>query len=96
MNLFRALGLVLALSLIGHAASAEWEADSTDKNQTRAADAIANFHENVPRTEQYFEQAFGYAVLPFVISAFQASKLCGMRMASAPGIFISRLISFVL
>jgi len=66
MNLFRALGFVLALSLIGQAADAEWEADSTDKNQTRAADAIANFHENVPRTEQYFEQAFGYAVLPSV------------------------------
>ena len=63
MNLFRALGFVLALSLIGHAASAEWQADDADKNQTKAADAIANFRENVPRTEQYFEQAFGYAIL---------------------------------
>ena len=66
MNLFRALGFALALSFIGHSAGAEWEADSADKNQARAADAIANFRENVPRTEQYFEQAYGYAILPSV------------------------------
>jgi len=66
MNLFRALGLVLALSLIGQSADAEWEADGADKSQVKAAQAITNFRENVPRTEQYFEQAFGYAILPSV------------------------------
>ena len=66
MNLFRTLGIMLALLLIGHSAGAAWEADSADKGQAKAAQAIANFRENVPRTERYFEEAFGYAILPSV------------------------------
>ena len=60
------VGLLVAVLLIGQSAGATWEADTTDKTQTKAADAIANFRENVPRTEQYFEQAYGYAILPSV------------------------------
>jgi lipid-binding SYLF domain-containing protein len=60
------VGLLVAVLLIGQTAGATWEADTTDKTQAKAADAIANFRENVPRTEQYFEQAYGYAILPSV------------------------------
>ena len=66
MKGLRTIVLLIAVLLTGHSAGAAWEADSTDKNQIRAADAITNFRENVPRTEHYFEQAFGYAILPSV------------------------------
>ncbi len=60
------LGLILSVLLIGHSAVAEWEADSNVKIQAKAARAIADFRKRIPRTEQYFEQAYGYAILPSV------------------------------
>jgi len=66
MKALRTIGLLVAVLLFGHSASATWEADATDKTQTKAADAIAKFRERIPRTEQYFEQAYGYAILPSV------------------------------
>lgn len=66
MKGLRSIGLLIAVLLIGQAAGAAWEADATDKTQTKAADAIAKFRERIPRTEQYFEQAYGYAILPSV------------------------------
>jgi lipid-binding SYLF domain-containing protein len=66
MKALRAIGLLLAALLIWQSAGAAWEADGADNTQVKAAQAIANFRENVPRTEQYFEQAYGYAILPSV------------------------------
>ena len=37
-----------------------------DKVQVKAQAAIAAFRERVPRTEMYFEQAYGYAIFPSV------------------------------
>ncbi len=62
-------GLVFAVLLVGSSADAEWEADSGDKVQVNAARAIADFRERLPRTEHYFEQAYGYAILPSVTRA---------------------------
>jgi len=59
-------GLVFAALLVGSSAGAEWEADSGDKVQVKAARAIADFRDRIPRTELYFEQAYGYAILPSV------------------------------
>ena len=66
MKGLRTIVLVVAVLLTGHPAGAEWEADTADKTQTKAADAIAKFRERIPRTEHYFEQAYGYAILPSV------------------------------
>ena len=66
MKCLRTIGLVLAVVLIGQSAGAEWKADSGDEIQAKAALAIAGFRERIPRTEQYFEQAYGYAILPSV------------------------------
>ncbi len=69
MKVLRTFGLVFAVLLIGHSAGAAWEADIGDKIQVKAARAIANFRERLPPTEQYFEQAYGYAILPSVTRA---------------------------
>ena len=66
MKFTRAFGLVFAVLLIGQSTGAAWEADSGDKIQVKAARAIADFRKRIPRTEQYFEQAYGYAILPGV------------------------------
>ena len=61
--------LVFAVLLIGNSADAEWDPEAGDKLQMKAARAIAGFREKHPRTEKYFEQAFGYAILPSVTRA---------------------------
>ena len=50
-------------------AQADWIADSSDKVQVKSEAAIAAFRERVPRTEMYFEQAYGYAIFPSVTRA---------------------------
>ncbi len=66
MKSLRTFGLLTLVLLIGQSAGAAWEADATDKKQMKAANAIANFRERIPRTAEYFEQAYGYAILPSV------------------------------
>ncbi len=66
MKGLRMVGLLVAVVFIGQSAGATWEADTTNKTQAKAANAIAKFREKIPRTEQYFEQAYGYAILPSV------------------------------
>ena len=66
MNCLRAIGMLFAVLLMGHSAGAEWEADSGDEIQVKAALAIAAFHEKVPRTDYFFDNAYGYAILPSV------------------------------
>ena len=47
-------------------AVADWSADPSDKVQVKASAAVVAFRENVPRTEPFFEQAYGYAVFPSI------------------------------
>jgi lipid-binding SYLF domain-containing protein len=47
-------------------AVADWTADSSDKVQVRASAAVAAFRDNVPRTEPFFEKAYGYAIYPSI------------------------------
>lgn len=53
----------------GFPAHADWAADPGDKVQVKAEQAIAAFRERVPRTEMYFEQAYGFAVFPSITRA---------------------------
>jgi len=66
MRCLRTLLLATAAFLIGQSASAAWEADTAIKLEVKAASAIASFRERIPRTEPYFEQAYGFAILPSV------------------------------
>jgi lipid-binding SYLF domain-containing protein len=59
------VGLASALLFV-LPAGAEWEADPGDKVQLKAMSALADFRKRLPRTEQYFEQAYGYAIFPSV------------------------------
>lgn len=47
-------------------AHADWSANPDDKVQVKAEQAIAAFRERVPRTEMYFDQAYGFAVFPSI------------------------------
>ena len=72
MNVFIGFGLMILRTLIvalmfsAFPAMAEWQADPDDKRQVKAAKAIAGFRERIPRTVQYFDDAYGYAILPSV------------------------------
>ena len=66
MKNFRVIGLLVTALLIGNSADAAWEADADSKTQVKAAQAITKIRAQVPRTEQYFEQAYGYAIYPSV------------------------------
>ena len=58
--------LLLTLALGGTHAYAAWEADPDDNKQVKAANAIAQLRERIPRTEMFFEDAYGFAILPSV------------------------------
>ena len=58
--------MILALTISTQPALAEWAADPDDKRQVKAEKAIEKFRERIPRTERYFDEAYGYAILPSV------------------------------
>ena len=58
-----AIVLIAALPTV---AVAEWTADPSDKVQVRASTAVAAFRDSVPRTEPFFEKAYGYAIYPSI------------------------------
>ena len=59
-------GFILAVLLITTTAAADWEADTSDKLQAKAATAIAKIRTAIPRTATYFDEAYAYAILPSV------------------------------
>ncbi len=48
---------------------ADWQADTSDKRQAKAATAIAKFKDKHPELEPYFENAHGFAIIPGVTRA---------------------------
>jgi lipid-binding SYLF domain-containing protein len=58
-----ALACIAALPSL---AVADWTANPSDKVQVKASAAVEAFRENVPRTEPFFDQAFGYAIYPSI------------------------------
>lgn len=66
--LVRAVIFVVPI-LTWHPAVANWEADPDDKKQVKADRVIAQLRDRVPRTEQFFANAYGFAVLPSITRA---------------------------
>lgn len=50
----------------GSVAFADWEANPADKVEVAAASVIEAFQQRMPRTEPFFDQAYGYAIYPSV------------------------------
>jgi len=68
-NYMKPVGLALVSCLLMVAAtnaSAEWQPDPDNKLQGKAYKALGQLKNRIPRAEQYFEEAYGYAVLPSV------------------------------
>ena len=58
---------IITVSLLSiTTANADWVADPDDKRQAAAAAAIDNIKERVPKSLPYFEDAYGYAILPAI------------------------------
>lgn len=63
----RRLSILLAVALLplGTPASlADWQADTGDKLQRRAAQTVQDFRDKVARSHPYFDDAYAYAVWP--------------------------------
>lgn len=61
---------VLVLALIAlvplSVAQADWQPDPREPAQVSAAEAIQRIREKAPRSARYFDDAYGYAILPSV------------------------------
>ncbi len=70
-SIFRAalIGVAISTLAIGSTAMADWQPDPGDKKQVKAQAAIEKIKEKVPRSAMYFEQAYGFAILPSVTRA---------------------------
>lgn len=60
------LTILIAFLLVMSPAAAEWEADTSDRVEVAAARAIEAFRQRIPRTQRYFDEAYGFAILPSV------------------------------
>jgi lipid-binding SYLF domain-containing protein len=57
---------LICIAVLPSVAIADWSADPSDKVQVKARAAVEAFRDNVPRTEPFFAQAYGYAVFPSI------------------------------
>ncbi len=62
-------GLVVSTLALGSMAMADWQPDPGDKKQMKAQAAIEKIKEKMPRSAMYFEEAYGFAILPSVTRA---------------------------
>lgn len=60
------LFIVAFLVVLTDPAAADWVADPDDKVQVRAIKSVEAFRERVPRTERFFDEAYGYAIFPSI------------------------------
>jgi lipid-binding SYLF domain-containing protein len=58
--------VTILILLCAAAANAEWQADPANKKQVASANAIAQIKERIPRSQPFFEDAYGMAVYPSV------------------------------
>jgi len=58
--------VLVCLVALPSIAVADWAADPSDKIRAKASAAVEAFRENVPRTEPFFAQAYGYAIYPSI------------------------------
>ena len=57
---------VVSSLLTSTAAQAVWTPDPSDARQVSAAAEVARIKAEIPRSERFFEEAWGYAILPSV------------------------------
>lgn len=60
------IALVLISLTVCATVSAEWVADPANKKQVASANAITQIKERIPRSQPFFEDAYGIAVFPSV------------------------------
>lgn len=65
-RVFGLCAMVVAATLVTGPAGAEWQADSDDRRQVKAARAIASIRDRIPASQSYLEDAYGFAILPSV------------------------------
>lgn len=63
----RYLLILLILALPCPVAALEWQADPTDKLEVAVQQTVERFLDQRPELEDYFEEAWGYAVFPRVL-----------------------------
>jgi lipid-binding SYLF domain-containing protein len=64
MTNFRIIFWTILGLCVASTSYAEWQPDSSNKGQVSASDAISKFREKYPDIEPYFDQAYGYAIIP--------------------------------
>jgi lipid-binding SYLF domain-containing protein len=57
---------IILVAALPSLAVADWTADPSDKVQVKASAAVEAFRDSVPRTEPFFEKAYGYAIYPSI------------------------------
>ncbi len=58
--------ITILLLICAGLAQGEWQADESNKKQVASANAIAQVKERIPRSQPFFEDAYGMAVYPSV------------------------------
>jgi lipid-binding SYLF domain-containing protein len=61
--------IAICLLAMASPAVADWQPDPGDARQVKAQAAIQKIKEKVPRSAMYFEQAYGFAILPSITRA---------------------------
>lgn len=62
----RVITIIFVLLACMGSASGEWQADPANKKQVASANAIEQIKERIPRSQPFFEDAYGMAVYPSV------------------------------
>jgi len=64
--LIQTLLTILLLTIAWPGVAADWQPDSSDKQQVAAAEEIARMLARQPKLQKYFDEAYGYAIFPTV------------------------------
>jgi lipid-binding SYLF domain-containing protein len=59
-------GVAISMLAVGSTAMADWQPDPGDEKQMKAHAAIEKIKEKIPRSAMFFEEAYGFAILPSV------------------------------
>jgi lipid-binding SYLF domain-containing protein len=63
------IGVLLSALAVGPNAMADWQPDTSDEKQVKAQATIEKIKEKIPRSAMYFEEAYGFAILPSITRA---------------------------
>ena len=65
----RMVGVVILVIAFSSSAVAQWVPDESDEKQLKAHATIEKIKEKVPRSAMYFEESYGFAILPSITRA---------------------------